>query len=322
MLGREEFEREWERRVDEERRFAADVLAGRFADCLQDESHGEYLSDLVSEDDAMIISDDIERLNVAVIAWMAARDLGDALRHVRSGSWKASLNVGFAFESDFFRLASYDWSEDEDENGDVIDRHDFELKPAGIHLDWYKWMGRDNWASPGLAAAIRAADEQGIPTYVWWEAVMDACIDSLMATDEAETHRIQCCGWRHYDAGAVPHRVVRVAAEIASGEVEAVTMDSETEGYVAFKEDRILGAFVPNDLEDVTDAHPDVVAATVRAIAQSAGDRLSQAVQVRLECPDDIGYLVIGRRAFCRLVLDETAEQMRDRLIAEDEDGE
>jgi hypothetical protein len=302
--------------MEQARLFSADFLSGRFADAIQpDEARGEELRELIGDDD-LIVHEELNRLNTAVIAWIAKRDLGEALRQVRSDSHLATHNVGFSFESDFFRLASYDWSEDEDENGDLIVRHNFECKPSGTCLDWYKWAGRDDWASKGLAEAMRVAEEKGIPLYAWWERVVDACIDSLLFTEDAEFRRIESCGWRHLDEGAIPHGIVQVEALIGSPEVDSVTLSHREDGYVGFKEFKGLGDSLPPDAEDVSTNHPDIVAELEHGAADATNHPLRQSISLDgIECPDDVGYIVIGGRVFRRLVLD--APRRRD-LIADD----
>lgn len=329
-FDRDEFERQWQQHMAEERQLADDFLQGKFADSLQPEdARGGYLHDLIGETDTDLVLSELERLNVAVIAWIASHNLGDALRQVRSGGHLALGNVGFEFESDFFRLASYDWSDDEDEDGNPIHRHDFVCKPSGTYLDWYKWAHRDDWASPGLAAAFTAVQEKKVSISAWWERVIDGCIDSLILTDVAHWRKVTSCGWRHLDEDAIPHRMVKVDATVRSNQVDSVTLSHPTEGYVGFKNDwRRAG--LPNDIVDATDEYPEIA----KALAEKAENSLRRPLGLSLsldgiECPDDIGYLVVGRKVFCRFVLDEPVRRfptglanLLDALDDEDEDDD
>lgn len=307
ILSRDEFESQWEKHMDDERQFVHDFLAGKFADSVQPEgAEGAPMEMLVDRaDEEVIVHEELNRLCCAVIAWRAAHDLGDALRHVKGGCYLATQNVGFEFESDFFRLASYDWSEDEDENGDIIIRHNFVCKPAGNHLDWYKWAGRDDWASKGLVAAFEAAQRMNIPLYAWWERVVDACIESLLMTETATFHRLESCGWRHLDEAAIPHRMVKVDATIESPEVDSVTLRHPDEGYVGFKVSKERGTALPSDIEDVTDGHAALARLLMEAVGRSKERPLAQSISLdKVDCPDDVGYVVVGDRVFRRLVLD------------------
>lgn len=306
-FDKDEFERQWDARMEEERQFARDFLQGKFADDLQGEdARGEHLDHLLGDRDAQsVIHGELERLCTAVIAWMAARDLGNALRFVKGDCYLATRNVGFEFESDFFRIASYDWSDDEDEDGNPIVRHNFVCKPSGTYLDWYKWAGRDDWASKGLAEAFVTAEERNIPIYAWWERIIDACIESLMTTEDATFHRIESCGWRHLDEDAIPHRMVRIDATIESHEVDSITLRHPEEGYVGFKMDAEPEMPLPDDMEDVTDGHSALCSRIADAVATTNRESpLDQSVSLdKTDCPDDIGYIVVGGVIFRRLVV-------------------
>lgn len=293
-LGRDsEFERAWQEQRERERTFVARFLAGEFSDehaVARGRDEGEDLRCLGDTSD--IVFDELERLNVAVLVHMGALNQGNALRLVRSGGHNALGNTGFAYENEFFRLAAYDWSDDEDEDGNPVRRHDFEVKPAGNHMDWYKWARRDDWLSPGLAEAFDAAEDEGIPVGEWLGSVVDRCIDSLMSSRDLSISETEPCPWRRPDPSRVPKTFVAVDACLAGPEMTAVTMNHPNDGYTGFvlAEDTID----ESTLADVTSLMPEVAAEVAMALRKKSGDPLAQSAHARIDAPDDLGYIKTG----------------------------
>lgn len=299
----EEFERMWADQMKKEQEFAEEFLAGAYSDDAAKAAgreRGEYLSKLVGHADEEIILEELERLNVAALVHMGAKDQGNALRRIRADAHRALANTGFTFENEFFRLAAYDWSEDEDEDGNPIHRPDFAVRGAGNYLDWYKWARRGDWASPGLVWAIEEAEERNIPLFAWFERVIDRCIESLMYSPDVEASETAPCPWRDFDASRTPGTAVYVDASMHSDELRGLTFDHESEGYVGFV--RIQG--VPNlpDLpEDTTERMPGVAEAVRNALTSSQKDLLSNSLSTHFAVPDDLGYVVVGDIWFQRV---------------------
>lgn len=309
----EEFERMWEDQMRKEREFAEEFLSGAYSDDAAKAAgreHGEYLERLVGHDGAETIYGELERLNVAILVHMGAKDQGNALRRVRADAHRALGNTGFTFENEFFRLAAYDWSDDEDEDGNPIHRPDFAVRGAGNCLDWYKWARRGDWASPGLVLAIEEAEERNIPLFAWFERVVDRCIESLMYSPDLETSETDPCPWRDFDASRTPGTAVFVDAPVHSDELRGLTFDHESEGYVGFV--RIQEPpDLPEPPEDVTGRMQGVAEAVRDALERNRKDLLSNSMSVCSAVPDDLGYVVVGGIWFQRVFVRDASPFVR-----------
>lgn len=301
----DEFERMWQEHQRQEREFAEAFLSGAYSDeaaKAAGRERGALLEDVIGSDRTEILLGELERLNVAVLVHMGALNQGNALRLVRYGGYSALSNTGFRFENGFFRLAAYDWSEDEDEDGNWIHRPDFAVRGAGNYLEWYKWARRDDWVSAGFAWALEEAEERNIPVFGWFERVIDRCIDSLMSAEDIEASETTPCPWRDFDETRTPRTVAHVDGPQPNDEMQGLTFDHPDEGYVGFV--RIPGA--PADagvLTDVTGETPEVADAVAEALRRGAGDFLSNSLSTHAGVPDDLGYIAVGGTWFQRVFM-------------------
>lgn len=283
--------------------FLSDLMQGRFSD---PDARGCDPEELLEPDELEMLHNELERLNIAVIAHIAARDEGMALRLIRSDSWNAQMNSGFEYENDAFRLAAYDWSDDEDADGNPIRRHDFSVKGTGITIDWYKHAWRGLWASEAFEKAFLVAQGAGIGFYLWFPELIEILIGSLFGCDDDMAPRGRAGAWRRFYAD-MPTGSIEIPGSLLSGEIDSLMFLPEADRIPVEFADRDAvahsdpGEMIASGVPDGSMDEADMVAERISDAAHGCTDRLACTLSVDAKAPGWLGYVICGGRVFQRM---------------------